>query len=72
MANRKSRRNQAEPVVEVKKVIEEEKPVLKEETATNEYEVILATPRYFIIKRNGVNVVINKSNNYKKGDIVTL
>ena len=37
-----------------------------------EYEIILARPDYFIINKNGINELINKKNNYKKGDMVRL
>lgn len=38
----------------------------------SEYEIVLATPSYFIINRNGENEVINEINTYKKGDIIKL
>lgn len=38
----------------------------------NEYEVVLATKTYFIIDKNGVNEVINETNEYKKGDMVEI
>lgn len=62
------------------KVVKEPKNVSKkEETAkkevvcqTKEYRVLLSTPTYYIIDKNGVNVTIKGQNNYKKGDIVKL
>ena len=36
------------------------------------YEIILATSCYFIINKDGNNVTINKLNNYKKGDMISL
>lgn len=38
----------------------------------SEYEVILAKPTYFIINKDGSNVVINEVNEYKKGDMISL
>lgn len=77
MANKKKVKKQ--PVEEVankqETVIDEEKPTFGDEAIaenTVEYMVVLATPTYFIINKNGLNVVINKKNNYKKGDIVIL
>lgn len=77
MANKKKVKKQ--PVEEVankqETVIDEKKPTFGDETIaenTVEYMVVLATPTYFIINKNGLNVVINKKNNYKKGDIVIL
>lgn len=30
--------------------------------------VVVATPTYFVINKNGVSMTINKKNNYKRGD----
>ena len=38
----------------------------------SEYEVILAKPTYFIINKDGSNVVINEVNEYEKGDMISL
>lgn len=76
MANKKKTRKQVEEVAyKQETVIDEIKPVLDDKPIaedTVEYEVVLATSSYFIVNKNGLNVVINKRNNYKKGDIVTL
>ena len=60
-----------EPTIEKEETIvttESVEPVVEKV----EYEVILAKPTYFIIDKNGFNERINKMNNYKKGDKVTL
>lgn len=85
MANKKSSKKKTnniastktvtKPVIEAKevKVIAEEEPKTeKAENKVMEYEVILATPAYFIINKEGVNLTIKKQNNYKKGDMVSL
>jgi preprotein translocase subunit SecD len=63
-----------EPVIETEEVpaIEVEEPKVEEKKDTAKYEVILATPTYYIINKNGVNKTIKEINNYKKGDLVTL
>lgn len=67
----------AEPVVEIEDTVattevEVEPTVEKTELKVATYEVILAKPSYYVINKNGTNLTINKKNNYKKGDIVTL
>lgn len=65
------------PTIETEEVIifNEEEPKVEEENKKvidTEYEVVLATPTYFIINKNGKNTTIKEINNYKKGDIVIL
>lgn len=59
---------ETEEVIEEPKVEEENKKVID----TNKYEVVLATPTYYIVNKNGKNTTIKEVNNYKKGDIVIL
>lgn len=53
-----------------------EPTVEKEDTEVKnkeeKYIIVLARPSYFIINKNGNNIVINQINNYKKGDVVIL
>lgn len=81
MANKKSYKKKVENIVVTEPTIESEETVVtneveptveKVELKVAEYEVILATPTYFIINKNGVNVTINKKNNYKRGDMVII
>lgn len=83
MANKKSYKKKVEDITVTEPIIEAEEAVVtteveveptveKEELKVAEYEVILATPTYFIINKRGNNVTIKKNNNYRKGDIVTL
>lgn len=61
------------PTIETEEV--EEKPKVDEEdkkVIDTKYEVILATPTYYIINKNGKNITIKEVNSYKKGDIVIL
>lgn len=63
------------PTIETEEVIisNEEEPKVEEENEKvidTKYEVILATPTYYIINKNGKNITIKEINNYKKGDIV--
>jgi len=61
------------PTIETEEV--EEKPKVDEEdkkVIDTKYEVILATPTYYIINKDGRNITIKEVNNYKKGDIVIL
>ena len=61
------------PTIETEEV--EEKPKVDEEdkkVIDTKYEVILATPTYYIINKNGKNITIREVNSYKKGDIVIL
>ena len=65
------------PTIETEEVIilNEEEPKVEEENKKvidTEYEVILATPTYYIVNKNGKNITIKEVNNYKKGDIVIL
>lgn len=55
-----------EPITEIGEITEIEAP------RVSEYEVILAKPTYFIINKDGSNVVINEVNEYKKGDMISL
>ena len=74
MANKKSytkKVERAESKTEtVDTVVIQEEAHIVEESA--KYEVILATPYYYIINKNGSNITIKGLNNYKKGDIVSL
>lgn len=83
MANKKSYKKKVEDIAVTEPIIEAEEAVVtteveveptveKEELKVAEYEVILATPTYFIINKNGNNVTIKKNNNYRKGDMATL
>lgn len=80
MANKKGYKKKVENIVVTEPVIESEEavvtsniePTVEKKNEAIEYRVILATPTYFIINKNGVNVTINKRNNYKKGDVVVL
>lgn len=83
MANKKSYKKKVEDIAVTEPIIEAEEAVVtteveveptveKEELKVAEYEVILATPTYFIINKNGNNVTIKKNNNYGKGDMATL
>jgi len=65
------------PTIETEEVIilNEEEPKVEEENKKvidTKYEVILATPTYYIVNKNGKNITIKEVNNYKKGDIVIL
>lgn len=57
---------------EVEEISEDEINVEIPNDSESEYEIVLATPSYFIINKNGVNEVINEINTYKKGDIIKL
>lgn len=83
MANKKSYKKKVEDIAVTEPIIEAEEAVVtteveveptveKEELKVAEYEVILATPTYFVINKNGNNVTIKKNNNYRKGDMATL
>ena len=52
--------------------VEKEPEVVEIKEDFTKYEIILATPSYYIVNRDGKNITIKKINNYKKGDIVTL
>ena len=52
--------------------VEKEPKVVEIKEDFTKYEIILATPSYYIINRDGKNITIKEINNYKKGDIVTL
>lgn len=61
------------PTIETEEV--EEKPeVDKEEKKVidTKYEIVLATPTYYIVNKGGKNITIKEVNTYKKGDIVIL
>lgn len=56
-------------------VVEIEEVIIAEENKNEgkiKYEVILATPTYYIINKNGTNALIKENNNYKKGDMISL
>lgn len=81
MANKKSYKKKVDDIVVTEPIIESEEAVVtneieptveKVELKVAEYEVILATPSYYIVNKNGVNVTINKKNNYRKGDMATI
>jgi len=57
---------------EIEEISEDEINVEIPNDSESEYEIVLATPSYFIINKNGVNEVINEMNTYKKGDIIKL
>lgn len=54
------------PITEIEEITEIEDP------RVSEYEVILAKPTYYIVNKDGSNVVINEVNEYKKGDMISL
>jgi hypothetical protein len=63
------------PTIETEEVEIKEEPKVDEEdkkVIDTKYEVILATPTYYIINKNGKNITIKEVNSYKKGDIVIL
>lgn len=59
------------PTIEADEVIEEPKVEEEIKVIDTKYEVVLATPTYYIINKDGKNITIKEVNNYKKGDIVS-
>ena len=63
-------------VVEVEKPVEPTTPVEEKKTTTRNTKkaqksvcrVIVATPSYFVIDKNGETITINKKNTYHKGE----
>lgn len=58
--------------IDEEEIVETPTTETEEVKVEQEYEIILARPDYFIINKNGTNELINKKNNYKKGDMVRL
>ena len=69
MANRKNTKNKKKEEIIVDN---QEKPIVEEKSSAHEYDVILATPTYYIVNKDGFNITIKELNNYKKGDKVIL
>ena len=84
MANKKSYKKKVENATKIEEVTkpeiiedevssEEVQPVVEEvKLQIARYEVVLATPTYFVVNKKGTNVTIKRINNYKKGDMVTI
>ena len=63
------------PTIETEEVENKEEPKVDEENKKvidTKYEIVLATPTYYVINKDGKNITIKELNNYKKGDIVIL
>lgn len=60
-----------EVIIEPENILTEEKAETLEEEKTL-CEILLATPTYFVVSKNGVSITINEKNNYKRGDEVIL
>lgn len=67
MANKKNTKK-----ADIKKIVPVEEDANKKLVGTIEYEVILATPSYYVVNKDGINITINEINNYKRGDKVNL
>lgn len=67
MANKKNTKK-----ADIKKIVPVEEDADKKLVDTTEYEIILATPSYYVVNKDGINITINEINNYKRGDKVTL
>lgn len=58
---------------------EEEQPKAEKKTQKRNtkkekraYRIIIATPTYFVINKDGTNTVVHKKNSYRRGDEVEL
>lgn len=63
------------PTIETEEVEIKEEPKVDEEekkVIDTKYEIVLATPTYYVINKGGKNITIKEVNTYKKGDIVIL
>lgn len=60
------------PVVTEKEIKEEKKPtktaIVKKNTAKTVCRVLVATPSYFVIDKNGEKITVNKKNNYHRNE----
>ena len=63
------------PTIETEEVEIKEEPKVDEEekkVIDTKYEIVLATPTYYVVNKGGKNITIKEVNTYKKGDIVIL
>lgn len=69
-----STKNLEAPVVTEKKNKEEKKStrttIIKNNTAKTVCRVLVATPSYFVIDKNGEKITVNKKNNYHRNEEV--
>lgn len=63
-------RNNPEQEEETDTEVDSDEITVEENEGTKFYTVILATPTYYVISKNGTNVVIHKQNKYRRGDTV--
>ena len=67
-----STKNLETPVVTEKKNKEEKKStrttIIKNNTAKAVCRVLVATPSYFVIDKNGEKITVNKKNNYHRNE----
>ena len=67
-----STKNLEAPVVTEKKNKEEKKStrttIIKKNTAKTVCRVLVATPAYFVIDKNGEKITVNKKNNYHRNE----
>ena len=67
-----STKNLEAPVVTEKKNKEEKKStrktIIKNNTAKTVCRVLVATPSYFVIDKNGEKITVNKKNNYHRNE----
>lgn len=67
-----STNNLEAPVVTEKKNKEEKKStkttIIKNNTAKTVCRVLVATPSYFVIDKNGEKITVNKKNNYHRNE----
>ena len=60
------------PVITEKEIKEEKKPtrtaIGKKNTAKTVCRVLVATPSYFVIDKNGEQITVNKKNNYHRNE----
>lgn len=62
--------NNPEQEEETDTEVDSDEITVEENEGTKFYTVILATPTYYVISKNGTNVVIHKQNKYRRGDTV--
>ena len=55
-------------VVAEEEIKEEKKPARKENTVKTVCRVLVATPSYFVIDKNGEKITVNKKNNYHRNE----
>lgn len=62
--------NNPEQEEETDTEVDSDEITVEENEGTKFYTVILATPTYYVISKNGTNVVIHKQNKFRRGDTV--